>query len=197
MRRGIGQFIPLIFIVIIIILIIAAAVSIGRMLTGGNSKTTTQTDNSRSELLNTSEGHSVVMTARGAIVGDDNFRTYKIVVSPDTRQFLRTKGYEAQPLENQTYDNNVQGYTQFVYALDKIGLENATALEGSADDTRGVCAQGVLYEFDIMDNGDSVKHLWTSTCGGNQRGSLKANLQQLIALFQAQVPAAIQYIGSN
>lgn len=197
MRRGIGQFIPLIFIIIVIILIIAVAVSIGRMLTGGNSKTTMPTDNSRSELLNTSEGHSVVMTARGAIVGDDNFRTYKIIVSPDTRQFLRTKGYEAQPLENKTYDNNVQGYTQFVYALDKIGFENATALEGSADDTRGVCAQGVLYEFDIMDNGDSVKHLWTSTCGGNQKGSLKANLQQLITLFQAQVPDAIQYIGSD
>lgn len=196
MRRGIRQFIPLIFIVIIVILIIAAAVSIGRMLTGG-SKTTTPIDNSRSELLNTSEGHSVVMTARGAIVGDDNFRTYKIIVGPDTRQFLRTKGYEAQPLENDAYDNNVQGYTQFVYALDKTGFENATALEGSADDSRGVCAQGVLYEFDIMDNGDSVKHLWTSTCGGNQRGSLKANLQQLIALFQAQVPDSIQYIGSN
>jgi hypothetical protein len=61
------------------------------------------------------------------------------------------------------------------------------ALTGEADDLRGVCASGHIYDFAILKNGEVVKHLWTSTCGGS-KGSLLANTKQLQDLFASQIP---------
>ena len=69
-------------------------------------------------------------------------------------------------------------------------------MSGDANDTRGVCAGGILYEFEIREGDNAVKQLWTSTCKGSP-GSLKASADQLRELFLAQVPDARQYIGKN
>ena len=197
MRRGIQRFIPIIFVLVIIALIIAAAVSVVRIFIGGGGEPTTSvTDTSSQALLSTTADRKVRMTVRGQITGNETFRSYKITVTPSYRIFTRYKGYEDSPLVNKTYDNNVKAYDEFVHALSQANLPKGAALTGNADDTRGICAAGVLYEFEIM-NGDSViKRLWTTTCSGN-KGSLSGDVGQLQQLFLAQIPDAGDYIGKD
>jgi len=197
MNKGLQRFIPIIFIIVIVALLIAAAVSVVRIFTGGNSTESSEVvDNSNQALLSNNVERSVRMTVRGEIVGDEAFRSYRVTVTPTSRDFTRYKGYLEQPLVSKAYENNTKAYDEFVYALSRANLAKGEALSGDADDTRGICADGVLYEFEILNGGSSVKRLWTSTCGGS-KGSLNADAEQLQTLFLAQVPDAEQYIGKD
>lgn len=197
MKRGVQRFIPIIFVLVIIALIIAAAVSVVRIFTGGGGEPTTSiTDTSSQALLSTTADRKVRMTVRGQITGDETFRSYQITATPGHRTFTRYQGYEGNPLVNKTYDNNVKAYDEFVHALNLANLPKGTQLTGNADDTRGVCAGGVLYEFEIINGSSVVKRLWTTTCLGN-KGSLAGDVGQLQQLFIAQIPDADDYIGKD
>lgn len=197
MNRGIQRFIPMIFLIVIIGLIIAAAVSVVRIFTSNSDQQTSQVvDTSNQALLSTTANRSVRMTVRGNIVGDETFRSYQVVVSPGKRDFTRFKGYLTEPLSNVTYENNTKAYDEFVHALSLAGLAKGKALTGNADDTRGICASGILYEFEIINEDKTIKRLWTTNCD-NSKGSLSGNVGQLQGLFLAQVPDASKYIGKD
>ncbi len=195
MNRGVSRFIPILFITVIVILVIAAIFSVLGMMFGSD-KAPEIVDTSRTELLSKEASRSVRMTLRGPIVADENFRSYRVTVSPSDRTFVRHKGYLQNPLIEKAYTNNARAYEEFVFALDKAGMTNGTQLTGEADDTRGVCAGGVVYEFDILKGDKVVKHLWTTSCGRNT-GSLKGNVSGLQDLFLTQVPNAANYIGKD
>ena len=78
---------------------------------------------------------------------------------------------------------------EFVYALDKANLPLGTQLSEEKDDTRGICATGRIYEYEIIKGEEVVKRLWTSTCKGSP-GSLQASADQLTNLFKVQIPDA-------
>lgn len=197
MKRGFTRFIPIIFIGLIVILVIAAIVSVVRIMTSNNQQPATDVvDTSNKSLLATDSNRSVNMTVRGKIVGNESFRSYRIVVRPNERTFVRYKGYLEQPLVAKKYDNNTRAYEEFVYALSRGSLAKGTALTGEADDTRGVCASGIVYEFEIVDGSRIVKRLWTSSCT-DVKGSLVGNVAQLQQLFVDQVPEALEYIGKD
>ena len=199
MKRGLSRFIPIIFLIVVFVLIIAAGVSVVRLFTGNDNGPTQEVvkeEARRFGLLNTNADRSVLMRLRGNIVGDEDFRTYTVQVSPEQRQFTRYKGYLEKPLVDKTYSNNVEAYDQFVNALAAANFATGTPLTGSDDDTRGLCATGVLYEFEIRSGENVEKRFWTTTCRGSN-GSLKANADQLRALFLKQVPEAEQYIGKD
>lgn len=178
---------PVIIVLVIIAIAIAALVSVGRMVFGGGDQPGSQVDTSREALLNISADRSVRMTVRGPIVADETFRSYQIVVTPSSRTMTTYSGYLAQPIESQTYGNNVKAYEEFIYALDKAELEKGTPLAGDQDDTRGICATGKVHEFEIMNGTNVVKRLWTSDCKGSA-GSLRASVKQLSSLFLRQIP---------
>ncbi|MDB5165187.1 MAG: exported protein of unknown function [Candidatus Saccharibacteria bacterium] len=197
MNRGVQRFIPIIFLIVIVGLLIAAAVSVVRIFTNNNADETSQViDVSNEALLNTTADRSVRMIARGAIVADEAFRSYQIIITPGMRDFNRYQGYLAQPLVSKQYENNTKAYDEFVHALALAGLAKGTPLAGAADDTRGVCAGGIVYEFAIMNGKSTVKRLWTSTCD-TAKGSLVADVGQVRGLFLTQIPDADQYIGKD
>lgn len=199
MKRGLSRFIPIIFLIVVFILIIAAGVSVVRLFNGGDNGPTQEVvkeEARRFGLLNTNADRSVLMRLRGNIVGDEDFRTYTVQVSPGNRQFTRYQGYLEKPLVDKTYSNNVEAYDQFVNALAAANFATGTSLTGADNDTRGLCATGVLYEFEIRSGNNVEKQFWTTTCKGS-KGSLKANADQLRALFLKQVSEAEQYIGKD
>lgn len=192
-----SRVIPIIIVLIVIAIAIAAIVSIGRAVFGGGSATTTQeVDVGQVALLDTAASRSVRMTVRGPIVADENFRSYQIIVSPNARSLTTYSGYLATVLETNALSNNVKAYDEFVHALDKANMTVGTVLEGEADDTRGICATGEVYEFDVMDDNSQVKHLWTSTCKGS-KGSFRASVPQVQNLFLAQIPGASAQINKT
>jgi hypothetical protein len=185
------RILPVILVIVIIIVAIIALVSLARAVffSGSNAPSTEVVDVSRQALLNTTADRSVRMTVRGPIVADEVFQSYQINVTPSSRSLTTYTGYLDSVVDQQNLGNNSAAYEQFVYALDKADLAKGEAFEGEEDDTRGICATGRVYEFDIMNAGSAVKHLWTSTCNGS-RGSLDASVEQLTELFTNQIPDA-------
>ncbi len=144
-------------------------------------------DSSGSEaLLGISADSEVRMVIRGSIVADEDFRVYQLSINPNKRRLVSTKGYIGQPTILITEDNNLPAYEQLVYALDKANFAKSAALSGSANDLRGICAAGRVYDFQILEKGKVIKNYWTSTCSGS-KGSLNANLEQVSDLFFYQI----------
>jgi hypothetical protein len=185
-RGNSSRIVPIILVLVVIAIVIAALVSIGRALFGGNTQSP-QTDTGRAALLTTSTDHSVRMTVRGPIVANESFHSYQVAVDPTSRSLTTYQGYLQQSLNSKSYDNNTNAYEQFVYALDKASMMNGTELTGDKNDTRGICATGLVYEFEVLQNGSTVKRLWTSTCKGSP-GSFTASVSQVSSLFLAQIP---------
>ncbi len=180
---------PIILVIIVIALVVTAIVSAIQAMMGSNTNNQPVVDASESALLSTADTAKVRMTVRGALVADENFRSYQISVSPDNRTLTTYMGYLDQVLETKQLSNNVKAYDEFVHALHKANFLKSVALSEEKNDIRGICATGRVYEFDIISGGDIVKHLWTSTCKGSP-GSSRASTQQLQNLFMAQIPDA-------
>jgi hypothetical protein len=195
-RYGTPRTIPLALVLIIVAVGIAALVSITRAIFFSGGQTTSQQDLSQQSLLDTAANHSVSMTIRGPIVANENFHTSVVTVAPSSRLLVVSTGYEDQQITQQVaLGNNIPAYQQFVYALDKANLVKGTEQIGAANDTRGICATGQLYQFSVLVGGKSVKTLWTSTCSGSP-GSLDASYKQLSNLFLVQIPNGSSLISS-
>jgi len=186
-----SRIIPVVLVVVIIIIAIAALVSLARVVffSGSNTDNSAQVDVSRDALLNTSAGHRVTMTVRGPIVADEEFHSYEIAISPDSRTINTYTGYLDTVVSHETLGNNISSYEEFVHALDKAELAKGDQFKGDKNDTRGICATGSVYQFGIYDGTTEVKNLWTSTCSGS-KGSLDASVKQLTDLFVSQLPSA-------
>lgn len=188
-----SRILPVALVIIIIIIAIAALVSLARIVFFSSPSTPEAVDTSRAALLDTSASRSVSMTVRGPIVADEEFQSYQIDISNNVREIKTYKGYLDTVVDSVTLSNNVAAYEQFVYALDKANLAKGVELSGDRNDIRGICATGRVYEFTILNNNQSVKRLWTSTCKGSA-GSLNANVSQLTSLFVNQIPDAKKLI---
>ncbi len=189
---GAQRIIPIILVLIVTVVAVAALISVGRSIFGGPAEQVVNTG--KESLLDTSIDRSVRMTVRGPIVGDDIFHSYTVTVTPTTRNLTTYQGYLQTQLEVSDLANNSKGYEQFVHALDRAKMMDASELEGDANDTRGICAQGTLYQYDVMQSTHVVKSLWTTSCS-KSRGSLGTNNQTLLRLFRKQIPDAPKLTG--
>lgn len=181
---------PVILVLIVVAIAIAALVSVGRAIFGGDDPSAqSQVDVGRDALLTISSDRSVRMTVRGAIVADENFRSYRVTVTPGNRTLTTYKGYLESSIATKRYNNNNKAYEEFVYALDKANYMKGEAFTGDKDDTRGICATGRVYEYEVLEGTNVVKRLWTSTCKGSP-GSFKASISQVEGLFLSQIPAS-------
>ncbi len=189
-RSGLQRVIPIIVVILVIALAIWALVSLGRALFSGDnaSPSPTPVNTGKQALTQTTADRSVRMTVRGPLVASENFHTYTITASPDSRNMTTYVGYVGQQVNSEQLGNNVQAYTQFVNALSRANLMEGTPLSGDANKIDGVCATGQLYQFEVLQSNNVVQQLWTSTCKGSA-GSLKANLSQVTSLFRAQIPS--------
>jgi len=186
-RGNASRIVPIVLVLIIVAIVIAALVSIGRAFFGGNQNTSEPTDVGHTALINTSADRSVRMTVRGPIVADENFRSYQVTVDSSSRTLTTYSGYIDQALETKMYSNNNKAYEEFVYALDKANLMKDSELKDDKNDTRGICATGKVYQFEVLQNNSTVKQLWTSTCKGSP-GSFKGSVPQVEGLFLKQIP---------
>lgn len=188
---------PILLAIVIIIVAIAGLVALGRLLlTGSTSSSSTSSEQQTTEtliattqanLLKTDANRSVSLTVRGPIVADEDFRSYRITISPSSRNFDAFSGYLDKATSQQSLTNNIAAYSQFVNALDKAQLAKAEPVNKADTDLLGICATGKVYEFNLLEDGKSTALFWTSTCSGST-GNLSANVTQLSSLFYAQIP---------
>jgi flagellar basal body-associated protein FliL len=189
MYRGSSpRILPIVIIVLVVALVIAALVSVGRMVFSSNTSSTNQSENDgvAAVLLDTADTRAVRWAVRGPIVGDERFQSYQIMISPTARMYTVYNGYLDQVISTNTYDNNIEAYTQFVYAL---SLANIATTRSAADsDLRGVCAtNGLAYVFETVKSDVADHSIWSSSCAGS-KGTMAAQPDQIQALFVNQVP---------
>src|SRR5690606_5138366 len=120
---------------------------------GTPSTTQTDVDTNRQALLDTTAGSAVSMTVRGPIVADENFRSYTIVVTPNSRDMKTYTGYLGTVLKHEKLGNNTAAYDEFVHALDKANMSAGKQLSDEKNDVRGICATGRVFEFATLKNG--------------------------------------------
>ncbi len=190
-RNSISRFIPILLVIIITIVAVAAVIAIGRALFGDGSSNNTQPnpniEDAKTALLSTDVDRSVRLTVRGPIVANENFRSYSITITPDSREMITYEGYLDNQIDRKRLDNNTKAYTELVYALDKRKMMDGKDLTEEQNDLRGICASGKIYKFETIKNNSVVKSLWTSDCSGS-KGSAQANVNEILDMFLKQIP---------
>ena len=180
---------PIIIVIIVIALIVAAIVTVVRMAMNGSSgegQTNTKTATLQESVLNREASRSVRWTVRGPIVADENFRSYQITVTPNSRTFVTYSGYLEQVMDTKKYDNNAKAYEEFVYALDKANI--GATRDAKDEEFRGVCAtKGVAYMFETLNNSEPDNTVWSSSCK-DSAGTMGAYPLKVQALFVNQIP---------
>ncbi len=196
MKPKITKIIPIALALIIIAVIIAAIVTVARSVISP-SQSTSNTSTSyvgREALLDSAADSSVKMVVRGNIVANETFKTYQITVTPNSRTLSVDSGYLDNFQNIYVLVNNIPAYEQFVHALDKANLIKGAQLTGDDNDLRGICATGIVYDFQIISGSELQKNVWTSTCTGS-KGSLNASVEQVSNLFYAQISGSKQIIS--
>ena len=192
-RNSISRFIPILLVIIITIVAVAAVIAIGRALFGNGSTNDNRNqpnpniEDAKAALLSTDVDRSVRLTVRGPIVANENFRSYSITITPDSREMITYEGYLDNQIDRKRLDNNTKAYTELVYALDKRKMMDGKDLTDEQNDLRGICASGKIYKFETIKNNSVVKSLWTSDCSGS-KGSAQANVNEILDMFLKQIP---------
>lgn len=174
-------------VIIIFLILIGAVILVSRSHNGNGSSTNsakgkdtavTLTDYARS-------GTRVIFTTDGIINGDDKHRAIRITVSGSLREIEILQGYDGKVINSQTYDNDSSAYDVFLHALNTANFTSEVKNAKPADE-KGSCPTGLRYYYDLKDGGDTVKHLWSTSCGGigNFGGSPSLTRQ----LFRQQIP---------
>ena len=179
---------PIIIVIIIIALIIAGGITLIRSITMGkdDANDEEQGNSVTSLTLDQDSGRSVRWTVRGPLVAQENFRTYRITISPSKREYVLYSGYLDSVIDTKTYDNNVRAYEEFIYALNNANI--GLVRESDASDFRGVCAtQGIAYMYETLNQSIADSTLWSTTCK-ESRGTLGADPLKIQALFVNQLP---------
>lgn len=178
---------PVVLAVVVIVVAIFAVVAVGRALLGRGEPMAPADDSATRALLRTDNDRSVRMSVRGPIVADEEFNSYVIEVSPIARNMTTHQGYQGRVIESERFGNSAGAYGEFVHALGKVGFTNEVELPEEQEDTRGVCAGGRLYTFEILQAQSVVKSLWTSSCR-QIPGSFRGEAVQARDLFLKQIP---------
>lgn len=188
-RNSFSRFVPILLVIVITIVAVAAVIAIGRALFGKNDsgQTDQNVNTGQVALLSTEEGRAVRLTVRGPIVANENFRSYSVIISPSSRDMTTYEGYLDKEINQKKLDNNVNAYTELIYALDKRKMMNGTQLTEQQNDLRGICASGKVYKFETLKDNSVVKSLWTSDCSGS-KGSAQANVNEILDMFLKQIP---------
>jgi hypothetical protein len=190
-KNSLSRFIPILLVIVITIVAVAAVIAIGRALLGGGGSTTSDTtavtDEGRVALLTVDVSRAIQLTVRGPIVAEEKFRSYRVTISPESREITTYEGYLGNVLETKEFDNNTRAYEELVFALDKRRMMDGRPLTEEQNDLRGICASKQVYEFETLVNGETVRSLWTSDCEGS-KGSALANVSEVINMFLNQIP---------
>lgn len=191
-RSGPNRIIPIILVVVVVIAFVIGLVTLGRYLFGGNSAERQQQEEAvvtaREQLLTLESDRSVRVTLRGPIVADEKFRSYRITISPSSRTYVIYDGYLENVDYQKSFDNNMEAYEEFVYALDKADFNRpGKESKEESSDIRGICATGRVYTYELVGPTGVVDSAWTSTCKGSS-GTFGASVQQVTNLFTSQIP---------
>jgi hypothetical protein len=163
----------------VILVVIFAIVLIARGGGGGNKpKPLSVSDQNR-------EGTSAQITTQGKLVGEEERRAIRIVVTQNERRLEILNGYEEAVDRTQVYPNTPSAYENFLIAIDKAGIEKKR--ETKQTDERGACPMGNTYIYQVRDFSQDLVRAWGASCG-TKVGTFAGKGDVIRKLFQEQIP---------
>lgn len=127
----------------------------------------------------------VSWTVQGRLVGEDQHKSIRIVVSQNERRYEVLSGYEGSIESVQRFPSSPAAYDTFLRALDVAGFSKERKV--TRTDERGVCPQGYRYIYDLEDGSDHVIRTWSTSCSTAQ-GPFAGSAGTVRQLFQDQIP---------
>ena len=150
---------------------------------GGSGKPKTPTGRT---LVSFADTDTIVrMTIDGPINADQNHQAIQVMVSSGSVTYTQIQGYQGNVVNQQTYPNNQNAYTNFLYALAHAGFTDGNK-SAALKDERGYCPLGDRYIFEVNQDGQELERYWATSCGSPK--SYLGSVVLTMDLFQAQVP---------
>ncbi len=133
----------------------------------------------------------VSLIVDGPINADQLHQQVNITVGRDSATFEHIQGYQGNVVSLQNYANNVDAYTNFLFALAHAGFTEGNTSSSLADE-RGYCPLGDRYIFELKQDNQELERFWATNCGSPK--TYQGNLSLTISLFQAQIPDYAQLV---
>lgn len=176
----------ILLILVIIILAISGILWIARTLFGDVPKPTAETAGVKA-LTEITDASGVRMMVRGPIVAGEDKRSYAITIRPNARTMTTYRGYMGEVVRTENLPNDTKAYTELSFALKRAGMMNSRELNDASRDLRGICAAGLLYQFETLNYDEVIESLFVTSCDTG-RGSFAGLLSSVQELFLRQIP---------
>ena len=168
--------------VILVLLVLLFVFVIKR---GGNPSQPASDTKKVAQLVDYADKSSEVsLTTIGRLVGDEEHREIRIIVSANERRIEIISGYNQEVLSSQSYANNQAAYETFLSALGGQGF--ISAKKTSITDSRSVCPTGQHYEYKLKENDEEKSNLWSISC--DRSGNFNGRASTVRELFRRQIP---------
>ncbi len=122
-------------------------------------------------------------TTQGNLVGQQQRRSIKLIITSTQRTMEELKGYEGTVGKKETVDNTQAAYSTFLKALDNFGFGRNRSVR--QPDDQGVCPFGLTYIYQIDNTADQVMRTWSDNCS-KADGTFAGNPTAIRDLFQNQ-----------
>ena len=152
---------------------------------GDDTKTPSENVPRAAQLVDyANKNSSVSSTVVGKLVGDEQRRAIRIIVSPNERRLEILSTYDQTILSSESFPNDRTAYENFLSALGGQGFLNKK--ETKIIDQRSVCPTGNRFVYDLSENGEHISNLWSVSC--NKDGTFNGRGSVIRELFQRQIP---------
>ncbi len=128
----------------------------------------------------------VSTTIDGAITGDDTHRAIRITVSQNERLLEIIQGYSGNVISSNASYNTEDAYNVFLNAIALQGFTLNLKPTPANQSPIGKCPDGNRYIFQLTQNGETLKNLWTTNCG-TKLGNFGGNAAGVLDLFEKQI----------
>lgn len=192
---------PVIMIVLIVVISVAAIVALVQtFILGGNNTENGQVQESKEEMINkalisTDPSRGVRVTVRGELKADEKFRSYQITITPNSREMVTYAGYLESEIDRAVDRNNTKAYEEFVNALSRAGMMISKKSRDGTDNTKGLCYNGKILEFEILQNDNPTNKVWMTTCD-KKDGTMRADGITIANMFLSQIPKGKELLST-
>lgn len=184
LRYFLGFFITIGLLILLIVLLV-----------GGGDKGKSKVPSTAKTLESYASSEAVArLTIDGPVNAEQDHRESQISIKRDQAKFEQIQGYNGHVIKSKTYHSTEEAYIAFLRSLDRAGFTKGNT-DPAFTDSRGYCPLGTRYVFELIQDGKTIEHFWSTSCGGPKtfNGSTALN----VTLFERQIPEFSELSSSS
>lgn len=138
----------------------------------------------------------VTWTQQGALVGEDQRKAVRIIVTPTSRTIQLLTEYEERVDRSEELTNTQTAFDTFVRALDQMNFGKERTVK--QPDERAMCPFGSRFIYNL-DGSDTKLRSWSDSCtsADGTFGGSNTNAGDIRRLFQDQITGYNKFISGT